>query len=131
MEQLSNAITFYVFYTANKVGKTGLTVTIDVWEVTQAGTATEIVTGGSATQIGDGLYKYTLASGSVDSVGEYLAVFKTSDATVDQQDIPALWIVGRAGIENLDASISALGGASDTVVNTDGEFETIKADLWH
>jgi hypothetical protein len=87
-------------YVESKVGKTGLTVTVDVYRA-----GTEIVTAASAVEVGDGLYKYELASGSVTVVGEYVAVFKTATATVDQQHIPALWIVGRAGIENLDSSI--------------------------
>lgn len=107
MEQLANAITFYAFFVASKVGATGLTVTVDVWELTQAGGATEIVTAGSASEIGDGLYKYTLSSGAVDAVGEYIAVFKTATTTVDAQHIPALWIVGRGGVENIDAAISS------------------------
>lgn len=106
-EKLTQDITFYAFYVASKVGKTGLTVTIDIWENTRSGTATEIVTGGSATEIGDGLYKYRLTSANVDAIGEYIAVFKTADATVDAQHIPALWIVGRSGVENLDAAISS------------------------
>ena len=101
LEQIGNTLTFYAFYTASKVGKTGLTVTVNV----RRGT-TSVVTGGSATEIGDGLYAYTLASGSVTAENEYTAVFKTSDTSVDQQDIPALWAVGRAGIEDLDAAIS-------------------------
>lgn len=106
-EKLTQDITFYAFYLASKVGKTGITVTVDVWEHTRAGTATEIVTGGSATEIGDGLYKYVLSSASVDAIGEYIAVFKTADATVDAQHIPAIWIVGRSGVENLDAAVSS------------------------
>jgi hypothetical protein len=106
-EKLTQDITFYAFYVASKVGKTGITVTADVWEHTRTGTATEVVSGGSATEIGDGLYKYVLSAASVDAVGEYVAVFKTADATVDAQHIPALWIVGRAGVENLDAAISS------------------------
>lgn len=106
-EKLTQDITFYAFYVASKVGKTGLTVTVDVWEHTRTGTATEVVSGGSATEIGDGLYKYVLSSGSVDAVGEYIAVFKTADSTVDAQHLPALWIVGRSGVENLDAAVSS------------------------
>jgi len=106
-EKLTQDITFYAFFVASKTGKTGLTVTIDIWENTRAGTATEIVTGGSATEIGDGLYKYRLTSSNVDAIGEYIAVFKTADTSVDQQHIPALWIVGRSGVENLDAAISS------------------------
>lgn len=106
IEQLSNAISFFAFFVASKVGKTALTVTVDVWEVTKTGTATEIVTAGSATEVGDGLYTYLLASGSVDAEGEYVAVFKTTDATVDAQHIPAVWAIQRAGVENLDAAMS-------------------------
>ena len=108
LEQIGNALTFYAFYTASKVGKTGLTVTVNV----RRGT-TSVVTGGSATEIGDGLYAYTLTSGSVTSENEYTAVFKTSDTSVDQRDLPALWAIGKAGIEDLDAAISTrLAGAS-------------------
>lgn len=114
LEQISNAITFYAFYVASKVGKTGLLdVTVDVYNPAGA----EIVTAGAATEVGDGLYSYTLASGSTGTVGEYAAIFKTADGTVDQQHIPALWVVGRAGIENLDATVgsrAAPGAAMNT-----------------
>jgi len=111
LEQQGNSLTFYAFFVASKIGKTGLTVTVDIWEIQKDGTATEIVTGASATEIGDGLYRYLLTSGSVDAEGEYIAAFKTADASVDQQHIPALWVVNRAGIENLDGAISALPDA--------------------
>ena len=111
-EKLTQDITFYAFYVASKQGKTGITVTVDVWEHTRTGTATEIVTGGSATEIGDGLYKYVLSSASVDAIGEYIAVFKTADASVDAQHIPAIWVVGRSGVENLDAAVSTRLAAS-------------------
>lgn len=97
------ALTFYAFYVASKVGKTGLTVTVDVYEQT---TGTPIVSGGSATEIGGGLYYYTLASGSVDASGAYIAVFKTADSSVDQQHIPALWVTDTE-LLNLDAAVSS------------------------
>jgi len=103
-EQINNAITFYAMYVASKVGKTGLTPTVDVF---RAGSL--IVTAASGVEVGDGLYSYTLAVGSVTVEGEYAAVFKTSDSTVDQQHIPALWIVGRAGVERLDANVGTIG----------------------
>lgn len=102
LEQQGNALTFVAFYTESKVAKTGLTVTLDLWEGTS-----EIVTGGSATEIGDGLYYYTLASGSVDANALYIAVFKTATTTVDQQHIPALWIVGRSWVANVDTTVSS------------------------
>lgn len=102
LEQTGNALTFYVFFVSSKQGKTGLSPTVDVWRGT-----TQVVTGGAATALGGGLYYYTLAAGSVTTEAEYLAIFKTTDTTVDQQHIPALWVVGRAGIENLDAAITS------------------------
>ena len=58
------ALTFYAMFIASKVGKTGLTVTVDVLETTSG---TPIVSGGSATELAGGLYYYTLSSGSVDA----------------------------------------------------------------
>lgn len=101
LEQQGNALTFLAFYVETKLGKTGLTVTVDVYR-----NGTEIVTAAAATAVGDGLYSYTLASGSVNAEGLYAAVFKTTTNTVDQQHLPSLWIVGKGGIENLDAAIS-------------------------
>lgn len=107
LEHSGVALTFYAFYSASKAGKTGLTPTVDVWR-NQA----EIVTDASATEMGDGLYYYTLSAGWVTVEGEYLAVFKTTDATVDQRHIPTIWVVGRAGIEYLDAAVSSRLAAS-------------------
>lgn len=106
IEQVGVGVAFYAHFVASKTGKTGLTVTVDVWRITEAGVATEVVSGGSATEIGDGLYRYGLSAVSVSDAGEYVAVFKTSDSTVDAQHIPAIWAVGRAGVENLDATVS-------------------------
>lgn len=101
IEQIGNAIKFVAFYTSAGLGKTGLTVTADVYK-----NDTEIVAAGAVAEIGDGLYRYTLASGSVDAEGEYIAVFKTADATVDGQHIVSAWTVQKAGVENLDAAVS-------------------------
>lgn len=105
IEQISNAITFYAFYTASGVGKTSLTVTADIYKTT---TVTPVVSGASATELGGGLYYYTLASGSTASVGEYIAIFKTSDVTVDTKQLIDKWSIGRAGIENLDSSVAGV-----------------------
>ena len=107
IEQVGVGIAFYAHFVASKTGKTGLTVTVDVWRITEAGVATEVVTGGAATEIGDGLYRYGLSAASVTAAGEYIAVFKTADSTVDAQHIPAIWTVGHANIEHLDAAISS------------------------
>jgi hypothetical protein len=127
IEQLSNAIAFYGMFYASKQGKTGLTVTVDVLEITQAGVVTEIVTGAGATEIGKGLYRYQLASGSVDAAGEYIAVFKTTDATVDMQHIPAIWVVGRAGIEALDAAVSTRAAEADYTAGRAAKLDNLDA----
>ena len=102
LEQVSTSVKFLAFFTAGKTGKTGLTVTIDIYDPS----GTQIVTGGSATAVGGGLYSYTLSSNN-SSEGEYAAIFKTTDSTVDSQHIPSLWVLGRAGVENLDAATSS------------------------
>jgi len=101
LEQVSTSVKFLAFYTASKQGKTGLTVTIDIYDPS----GSQIVTGGSATAIGGGLYSYTLSTNN-SAEGEYAAIFKTTDSTVDSQHIPSLWVLGRAGVENLDAATS-------------------------
>jgi len=111
IEQLGTAITFHAFFVASGVGATGLTVTVEVYEGT---TGTPIVTGASATEMGDGLYYYTLASGSVDAEGAYTAVFQTV-GTADQKHLAAQWQVQVAGVENLDAAVS---GANTTTPPT-------------
>lgn len=131
IEKIGQAITFYCFYVASKVGKTGITVTIDVYDA--AGNLE--VSGGSATAVGGGLYKYTLASGSVDAAGEYTAIFKTSDATVDAQQIPALWVVGKPWVENIDATISSRSTLTaqqvwEYTTRTLTSFGTLVTDIW-
>ena len=107
LEQTGVALTFYAFYVATKQGVTGLTVTVDVWRVNTSASPTQVVTAGSATAVGGGLYLYQLASASVTVEGEYVAIFKTASTTPDQQHIPAIWVVSKAGTEYLDASVAS------------------------
>jgi len=107
LEQTGVALTFYAFYVATKQGVTGLTVTVDVWRVNTSASPTQVVTAGSATAVGGGLYLYQLASASVTVEGEYIAIFKTTSSTPDQQHIPAIWVVSKAGTEYLDASVAS------------------------
>jgi hypothetical protein len=108
LEQVSTSVKFLAFYTASKQGKTGLTVTVDIYNPS----GTQIVTDGSATALGGGLYAYTLSTDN-SSEGEYAAIFKTDDSTVDAQHIPSLWVLGRAGVENLDAATSTRATSAD------------------
>ncbi len=104
-ENQGNSVIFYAHYTEGGVAKTGLTVTIDVYEVIRDGTATLVTNDGACTEIGAGLYRYLLAAASVDAAAEYVGVFHTATDTVDAQDIPALWVIDRAGLEKLDTGV--------------------------
>ena len=122
LEQVSTSVKFLAFYTASKQGKTGLTVTVDLYDPS----GSQIVTGGSATAIGGGLYAYTLSTNN-SAEGEYAAIFKTTDSTVDAQHIPSLWVLGRAGVENLDASVSSRSTLTAAQVNS--EADTALSDV--
>ena len=107
LQQTNNEIRFFSFYTAEKVGVTGLSVSLDIY-----GPSGSITSAVSATEVGSGLYSYTLTGTSVTATGEYVAVFKTATTSVDLQHIPSLWAVNRAGVDNLDATISSRSTAT-------------------
>jgi hypothetical protein len=95
---------FYAFFTALKVGKTGITVTCDVYD--SAGVSQ--VSGAAVVAIGGGLYTYTHTDATPD---DYAAIFKTSDATVDFQHVPAL-AVKQVSLY-VDAAVSSRAVAGD------------------
>jgi len=116
LEQLSNNLDFFSYFVASKVGCGGLTVTVDVWKhLTSTNASSQIITAGSATEVGGGLYRYQLSSASVTGEGEYICIFKTSSATPDQKEIPSIWCVQKSGSEYLDAAVTSRGSASDVV----------------
>lgn len=129
--KIAESIRIAAFFVESKVGKTGLTVTVDVYR-----NGTEVVTGASATDRGDGFYDYVLDGATVvTEAGTYYYVFKTSTSTVDQQHVPGVMLVGMAGVEHLDADISsrAASGASVTVsspVVDAGTIEVVKGDSY-
>ena len=116
LEAISRSVIFYSHYTTDGVSETGLTVTIDVYEVTRDGTKTQVVTDGACTEIGDGLYRYILAAGSVDAEAEYVGVFHTATDTVDQQDIPAMWVINRANVEDIDDILTDTAAMDTTIM---------------
>ena len=121
IEQISNALVFYAFYTASKAGKTELAdVTVDVYR-----NGAEVVTAAAASEVGDGLYKYTLASGSVNEEGEYITIFTTADTTVDLKTIPAIWVVQKAGVENLDGTVTSRAAPEDAMTLTAAAVDAI------
>lgn len=91
LQKIAAAMPFWAFFVESKTGRTGLVVTVDIWEKALGSAATEIITGASATEVGDGFYTYELAAASVDANGSYMAVFKTSTSTVDAQHVPSAW----------------------------------------
>lgn len=89
---------------------TGLTVTVNVYRVTRAsGATTQIVTGGAATEVGDGAYLYAVAAADLQTY-DYLAAFKTT-GDVDAKTIwavyPALANAYSTELARLDATISS------------------------
>lgn len=107
LQQTNNAVRFFAFYAYNKQGVTGLTVNLDIY-----GPNGTITTGVTGSEVGSGLYAYTLSQTAITTTGEYAAVFKTTSASVDMQHIPSLWVVGRAGVDNLDATVSSRSTAT-------------------
>lgn len=100
IEQIGNSLTCVAKFSPLT---TGLTVTCDVYN--PAGT--KIVSAAAATEIGtSGVYKYTLASGSVTTAGLYLFMFNTSSTAVDYKNIEAGWFVGSEWVEDIDDEIS-------------------------
>lgn len=133
LAKTGESITVGVFYTAGGVGKTGLTVTVDVYR-----DGVSLLTAQSATETGGGMYRYTLAGGNTGSAGFYTFIFKTSDTTVDRQQWGDAWIVGQSWLSNIDAAISGVAAgvwdvatASHTAAGSFGLFaQNIAANVW-
>ena len=105
MEQIGNALTCVAHFTSAGVGAVALTVTCDVYKIVNASTVTNPVSGAATVHVGKGAYAYTLASGSVDVEALYLFIFTKTVGVADQTDVTQGWIVGKGGVEYLDASI--------------------------
>lgn len=130
LEQLSNNLDFFCFYVASKQAVTGLTVTVDVWKhLTSTNTSSQIVTAGSATEVGGGLYRYQLSSASVTGEGEYICIFKTTSTTPDQQHIPSIWCIQKAGSEYLDAAVTTRASATDYTSTRAGYLDRLDATI--
>jgi hypothetical protein len=111
---------FYASFTASKVGKTGLTVTVDVHRVTRSsGASSEVVTAAAMAEIGDGVYSYRLASADL-TLYDYVAIAKTADTSVDQQNLAALWTNYATGAAIAgDAMTLSAGAVTAAAIATD------------
>lgn len=88
---MATDVLLYGHFVASKVGKTGLAdVTVDIDKIEKAtGTRTAVVTAGAATEGRRGYYYYRLAS-ATPLTHDYVAIFMTADATVDQRQVAAV-----------------------------------------
>lgn len=89
---------------------TGLTVTVNVYRITRSsGASSQIVTAGSATALGDGVYLYAIAAADLQSY-DYLAAFQTT-GDVDKKTVwavyPALANAYATELARLDATVSS------------------------
>lgn len=130
LEQQGNALPFLFFFTEAKLGKTGLTVAVDVFE-----DAVSILTSQPATEVGKGLYYYELPSVNVNANALYSAVAVTATTSVDLQEVPALWIVGRDWVNNVDETISSRATPEEvwtyvTRTLTDSGSSLTAAEVW-
>jgi len=111
IEILGNNLTFVAFFTiaATKVGATGLTLTVDV----RRGNTT-LLSDQAATELGGGLYSYTLSSAQTGTAGAYSAVFKATADTVDVKHVPAMWMLGTDLAETMQDVYDLLRGPGAT-----------------
>ena len=119
IEQAGVDVTVKAFFVESKVGKTGLTVTVDVYN--PAGS--KVVSDASATEVGGGLYTYTILGSSIPTTaGEWVAIFKTATTSVDVQHIPTIWVVGRVAedVADVETKVDTAQADLDILTGTDG-----------
>lgn len=106
------------FHDEDGLGLTGLTVTCDVYRTALAdGTTSQVVTGGSASETGGGIYRYLLASADPTAY-HYVANLKTTDTDAAQRHVAALGlVVPDAQVSAVPAAVlAALEGSPITVI---------------
>lgn len=94
--------------------------TVDVYEIIRATNAvTQIVTGDAVTAlVANGTYFYAVVGADL-TANEYLAFFKTSDTTVDLQQVPAL--------QQIVANVDVLTTYTDNTPQTGDGFARLGA----
>lgn len=72
-------------------GETGLTPVVDLFAVPKAdpSTSSQVVTTGSAVEIGNGIYAYRYGSADLET-NEYVGTFLTSSSDVVSKEVPVL-----------------------------------------
>jgi len=103
-------IIWYGLFKTDGVGKTGLTdVLIDIWK--DNNTEREVADN-ECTPLGGGFYFFIQSS---PAAGFRVAKMKTEDTTVDSKEIGCIQLVGKGGVDYLDASIATVDGVVDSI----------------
>jgi len=50
-----------------------------------------------------GTYSYTLGDSNTSTSSEYIAIFKTTNSLASRYQVPSIWSVGRAALDNLES----------------------------
>lgn len=123
---MSKDIVLAAGFVASGLGATGLTVTVDIWRVAIADLSkSEIVTAGSAVEVGDGIYCYRVASADLQTY-YYYAVFKTA-GTADVKHLFGAQLDFSGNTGDTFARIGAPAGAS---VSADIAALPTAASIW-
>lgn len=145
-------IIFTAKFVASKVGKDGIAVTWDIDRVTRStGAVLALVTAGATNVVYGrrGRYGYRLTGADL-TIYDYLATAITADATVDAQELDAVWTlwslswhdilttaltavgsIGALFVSTLDAAISSRGTADpgDAMALTAGALSDVDTEL--
>ncbi|MFO7897530.1 MAG: hypothetical protein R6V58_00545 [Planctomycetota bacterium] len=134
IEQAGVEILWYAHFTQDGEGKTGLSPAITVYK---DDSGTPEVNGANMTELADGFYYYKQTP---SGEGFRVAVAKSTSADVDQKHVPAVMLIGKAGVEHLDAAVSSRSSHGepdlsnlDTTVSsraTSAELDDIKGENW-
>lgn len=113
---MTQPIVLYAAYDKDGDAVTGLTVTVNVYRITRStGASSQIVTGGSATEVGTGVYLYAIAAADLQTY-DYVAAFATAgDVTSANQwaVYPALANAYGTELARLDAAVSTRLATAD------------------
>lgn len=111
----STDVPLRAFFSESKEGKTGLTVTVNVWGPGGSAVAAAAAAAIDATEQ-PGVYGYTLDELETATPGIYTAIFHTETGTVDQQDIYVPFVVAQwvADIPDMETDVDQI----ETLVNT-------------
>jgi hypothetical protein len=107
IEQTGVEVIWYAHFVSSGVSRTGLSPTLTIYK---NDVATPEVDAAAMTELADGFYYYKQTPATE---GFRVAVAKTTDVSVDQRHVPAILMIGKAGVEHLDANVSSRSSHDD------------------